>query len=121
MDVMGYVGWLMRSCFQTMEMRYYLDDRLIGVGICDVGRRAMSSVYFYFDPSPEIAKLSPGVFSVLKEIELCRRTDRPHHYLGLFVGDCSQLNYKAAYRPHERRIKGKWCRFDRQSPPAQPA
>ena len=104
----GYVGWLVRSCFQTMEMCYYIDDVLIGVGILDLGARSASSVYFYFDPSPEVARLSPGVFSVLQEIAFCRRTRREFHYLGLYVSDCRSLNYKANYTPHQRLRDGEW-------------
>lgn len=107
----GYAGWLVASCFQTMEMRYYLDDRLIGVGIVDVGARSMSSVYFYFDPDPALAAFSPGVYSVLQEIALCRRTGREHLYLGLYVSDCTRLSYKATYRPHERLVDGDWRRL----------
>lgn len=112
MTAIGYTSWLVHSCFPTMEMRYYYDDRLVGVGIVDLGERAMSSVYFYFDPDPGLSKLSPGVFSVLQEIELCRRTGRDHLYLGLYVSDCGHLNYKAQYRPHERLFDGDWRRVE---------
>jgi arginine-tRNA-protein transferase len=76
------------------------------VGIVDLGRESLSSVYFYFDP--DRADLSPGVFSVLQEVELCRRTGRKYLYLGLFVKDCRHLAYKADYEPHERLIGGAW-------------
>lgn len=108
----GYLGWLVHSCFDTVEMRYYIGRRLAGVGIVDLGREAASSVYFYFDPSKEIARLSPGVYSVLQEIEFCRRTGRDHLYLGLYVKGCGQLDYKARYKPHERLVDGAWRRFD---------
>lgn len=107
----GYTSWLVHSCFQTMEMRYFLDDRLVGVGIVDLGRTAMSSVYFYFDPDPALSRFAPGVYSVLREIELCRQTGREHLYLGLYVSDCDHLNYKANYRPHERLFDGDWRRI----------
>jgi arginine-tRNA-protein transferase len=113
MDAIGYMTWLVQSCFETVEMRYYLADRLVGVGILDVGATAASSVYFYFDPSEDIARLSPGTFSVLQEIELCRRTGRTHHYLGLWVEDCRQLNYKSSYYPHELLGDGAWRQVDK--------
>ncbi len=106
----AYNGWLVESCFETQEMRYYLSDRLVGVGIVDLGATAISSVYFYFDPSPEVAKYSPGVYSVLREIEFCRQTGREHLYLGLYVKDCSHLAYKADYGPHEIWFDGDWRR-----------
>ncbi len=112
MGAAEYAGWLVESCFETVEMRYYLGDRLIGVGVMDLGARSASSVYFYFDPAPEVSRLSPGVYSALQEIAFCRRTGREHLYLGLYVADCDQLNYKADYRPHERLVDGDWRRFD---------
>lgn len=112
LDTLGYLGWLVASCVPTIEMRYWYDDRLVGVGIVDVGAEAASSVYFYFDPSPEIARLSPGVYSVLRELEFCRATGRKWLYLGLYVQDCRHLAYKAEYRPHERWFDGDWRRFD---------
>ena len=110
MTASSYQAWLVDTCVDTMEMRYYIDDVLVGVGIVDLGRRSASSVYFFFDPSPEVSRLSPGVFSVLQEVEFCRRTGRDHLYLGLYVRDCDQLNYKAGYQPSERLIDGDWRR-----------
>lgn len=111
----AYHGWLVDSCVPTIEMCYWLGERLVGVGIVDVGRTAASSVYFYFDPDPEIAKLSPGVWSAINEIEFCRRTGRTHLYLGLYVADCRHLVYKADYGPNERFVDGDWRRFPRRS------
>lgn len=112
MDAASYLGWLAQSCFDTVEMRYRVGDRLVGVGVVDLGKVGASSVYFYFDPSPEVARLSPGVFSVLHEIEWCRRTGREHLYLGLYVEGCERLDYKADYAPHERLVDGAWRRFE---------
>jgi arginine-tRNA-protein transferase len=108
----GYYHWLVSSCTDTREARYWLGEQLIGVGIVDVGERASSSVYFYFDP--EYSKRSLGVFSVLKEVEWGALAGRDWHYLGLYVADCKALNYKALYLPHERRIDGVWRRFSRE-------
>lgn len=113
LDARGYRGWLVESCLPTVEMAYYIDDRLVAVGILDVGRNAASSVYYYFDPSPEIARLSPGVYGVLAEIAWCAQTGRRHHHLGLYVQDCSRLSYKADYFPHERLEDGDWRRYER--------
>jgi len=108
MTPLGYVSWLVQTCFHTVEMRYYVEDRLVGVGVVDLGQRAASSVYFYFDPSEDVSKLSPGVFSVMREIELCRRTGREFLYLGLYVEDCRHLSYKSDYHPHEKLYDGAW-------------
>ena len=103
-----YVGWLVKSCFHTMEMRYYYDEALVGVGILDLGQNSASSVYYFFDPEPEISKLSPGVFSVMQELEFCRATGRKYLYLGLYVRGCKELSYKRNYYPHERVDQGAW-------------
>lgn len=108
MTALGYINWLVQSCVLTAEMRYYYDDELVGVGVVDLGKRAASSVYFYFEPSR--ADLSPGVFSVLREIELCRSTGRDYLYLGLYVEDCRHLAYKDQYQPNERLRDGDWRR-----------
>lgn len=107
-----YEAWLVDSCLETIEMRYYLADRMIGLSIVDLGARSASSVYFYFDPAPDIARLSPGVFSIFQEVELCRRTGRRWLYLGLYAKGSPHLAYKADYYPHERRIEGEWRRFE---------
>ena len=114
MDALGYISWLVNSCMLTIEMRYFFDDVLVGVGIIDLGRDAASSVYFYFDPDK--ADLSPGTFSALEEIAFCRRTGRSHLYLGLYVEDCRHLSYKANFRPHERLVDGDWRPFGAASP-----
>jgi arginine-tRNA-protein transferase len=112
MDPLGYIGWLVHSCMLTVEMRYFYDDELIGIGIVDLGRHAASSVYFYFDP--DRSDLSPGTFSALEEIDFCRRTGRQHLYLGLYVEACRHLSYKARFHPHERLHDGDWRRFERE-------
>ena len=112
----GYRGWFVESCVETVEMRYLLGDRLVGVGILDLGRLDASSVYFFFDPDE--SRRSLGVFSVLVETAWLRLQGGRHHYLGLYVADCGPLAYKARYFPHERLIDGRWWRFD--SPDAAP-
>lgn len=112
LDARGYRGWLVESCVPTVEMTYRIDGRLVAVGILDVGRLSVSSVYFYFDPSPAISRLSPGVYGALAEIAWCAQTGRRYHYLGLYVRDCKSLAYKADYHPHERLVDGDWRRFD---------
>ena len=104
-----YKNWLAVTCTRTVEMRYVLDGRLIGVGILDLGRRDASSVYFYFEPTLE--KRSLGVFSVLAEIEWLRSQGYRYYYLGLYVRDCAQLSYKARYKPHERLEGERWVRY----------
>lgn len=93
-------GWLFcqpNTC--AREMRYYLGSRLVAVGLVDETKTALSSVYFYF--SPEIAWMSPGIFSVLCEVEYARERSLQYVYLGYRVQECPSVAYKNQFRPHE--------------------
>ena len=110
MSQYSYQQWFLQSCADTREFRYYLDGKLIGVSILDFGREDISSVYFYFDPDHSDRSL--GTFSILYEIDWMRRYQRRNYYLGLYVEDCSHLSYKGRFFPHERRVAGRWLRFE---------
>jgi len=105
----GYERWLTTTCMDTREFRYMLDDKLIGVSILDFGKQDISSVYFYFDPDYDDRSL--GTFSALFEIEWMKAQKMRFYYLGLYVEDCSHLNYKSRYYPHHRLINAKWMNF----------
>jgi len=111
LDAEQYRSWLVMSCVDTQEVRYFVGERLVAVSILDMGAESCSSVYHYFDPSE--AQRSIGVYSVLQEIELCRARGIRWYYLGLYVADCTHLSYKANYYPHQRRIGGVWTTFER--------
>lgn len=102
----GYRAWLVESCVRTMEVHYLVEGRLIAVSILDFGRTSVSSVYHYFDPDEE--KRSIGVYSVLRELELCKKNGYVWYYLGFHVQGCSHLEYKAQYVPHQKKIDGVW-------------
>jgi arginyl-tRNA--protein-N-Asp/Glu arginylyltransferase len=74
--------------------------------------RALSTVYFYFDP--EFAPLSPGTWSALYEIHLAQQWRLSHYYLGYYIPGCPSMNYKARFRPCEIKqpdVPG-WQLFD---------
>lgn len=83
----------------TLEFRYRLEGALVGLGIVDATPAAASSVYFCYDVGYPRRRL--GVYSLLREIDWCRQTQRRHLYLGLWVSECPSMAYKADYRPHE--------------------
>ena len=88
----------------TREMRYRIDGRLVGVGLVDLTRDALSSVYFYFDP--DLGSRSLGTYSALREIDLCRQTRRRWVYLGFRIAGCKAMRYKSLYRPHQLLVPG---------------
>jgi len=108
--VEDYTWAFARSCFNTFEIAYYLQGQLICVAITDVGQRALSAVYTYFDPSH--AKLSLGTYSILKQIEYCRTHSMDFLYMGFYIATCKHMVYKSRFKPHEKLIGGEWKRFD---------
>jgi arginine-tRNA-protein transferase len=74
-------------------------DRLVGLGIFDETPRALSAVYFFWDPT--LAPASLGVANVVTLIDQARRQGLAHVYLGYRVLGCASLVYKSRYAPHE--------------------
>ena len=94
----------------VMNMDYRLDGRLIGCGIVDAGTASLSSNYFYYDTDPAVMKLSPGTYSILREIQYCKDNGLPFYYLGYYIADCEKMSYKGKFVPHELRdpLTGIW-------------
>ncbi len=92
--------FLYDSPAETLEFTYRdKTGRLLAVGICDVSVDALSSVYFYFDPTESRRGL--GCFGALWEIEWARRHTIAHYYLGYWIKDCLKMDYKLTYQPAE--------------------
>ncbi|HEY3245818.1 MAG TPA: arginyltransferase, partial [Phycisphaerae bacterium] len=95
----AFVDFLYGSCIETQEVCYRLDGRLVGVSILDVVPDAWSSVYMFYDPTEQ--RRSLGTYSVLWEIEECRRRGIAYYYLGYYVAGSPTMAYKARFAPHE--------------------
>jgi len=110
-SISGYSTFLADSCCDTFELSYWLGEELIAVAISDVGATALSAVYCYFNPAH--GRFSPGVYSILKQIEYCQMHNMQHLYLGLYIAGSPHMAYKARYTPHERLINNTWQRFEK--------
>lgn len=109
-DEDGYANFLVITCCDTREIAYYHGDDLVAVAIADFGENAISAVYTFYDP--EFRGVGLGTYSILRQLELCRESQRQYLYLGYYIADCDAMRYKGTYRPHERRIDGVWQEFD---------
>jgi arginyl-tRNA--protein-N-Asp/Glu arginylyltransferase len=120
LDAEGYAEFLVESCSDSLELAYTHQGRIVGIAIIDRAADALSAVYCFFDPA--YANLSPGAYSILKQIALCREWGLRYLYLGLYVVGCPSMAYKATYLPHERLIDGIWRPFQRErgAPPGEP-
>ncbi len=99
------------SPIETLEMDYWLSERLVGVGVVDVCPQSISSVYFFFDPA--CRRRSLGTLSVLVEIDLARQWGRQWWYAGYWIRECRSMAYKAAFGPHEVLTRRGWREVDR--------
>ncbi|KAF0184146.1 MAG: arginine-tRNA-protein transferase [Nitrospirae bacterium] len=91
---------------RSIEMDYYLDGRLIGVGIVDAAQDALSANYFYYDTGFLRRRL--GVFSILQEIALAQALGKRYYYLGFLIEENPKMAYKRDFRPHELYLSGAW-------------
>lgn len=104
-----YQAFLLSSPGQTLELSFWWEGQLIAISIMDVGQESLSAVYCFFDP--RAARFSPGTYAILQQIEWARKHRMTWLYLGLYVSSNRHLNYKARYRPHQRRQQDRWKDF----------
>jgi arginyl-tRNA--protein-N-Asp/Glu arginylyltransferase len=97
----GYAG--------SIEMDYFLEERLIAIGVVDEGEDALSSAYFYYDTGHLDRR--PGIFSILKEISLALSMRKKYYYLGFCVEETSKMSYKKFFRPNQIYDDGEWKNF----------
>lgn len=110
-DREDFAAFLYAKVTDTIEMTYRIGPRIVGIGLCDVCSDCLSSVYFFFDPVE--SRRSLGTYSVLMEIDECRRRGLSYWYAGYYVRDCSRMSYKSAFRPNELLVEGgRWRAAD---------
>ena len=94
---------------RIIEMNYLIGKKLIGVGIVDEGKDALSSNYFYYDT--DYLERRPGVLSILHEISLAKQMGKKYHYLGFFIEDNEKMAYKKYFRPNQIYRNKRWEEF----------
>lgn len=87
------------------------EERLIAVAAIDELADGISAIYTFYDPSPDIAKLSPGVFSVLWQISYAQQLGLLYVYLGYYIEEAAKMNYKKNYQPLEIFDNHTWQDF----------
>ncbi|XP_062376218.1 arginyl-tRNA--protein transferase 1 isoform X1 [Sardina pilchardus] len=90
--------------YGSFHQQYWLDGRLIAVGVIDVLPSCVSSVYLYYHP--DFSNLSLGVYSALREIAFTRQLQKQspklcHYYLGFYIHSCPKMRYKGQYLPSD--------------------
>lgn len=105
-DQDGYQAFLVETCCDTFEMRFYSERTLIGVAIVDRGFTSLSAMYCFYEP--DLQKYSIGTYAILKQLELCKQWGMHYLYLGLYVEGSPTMAYKAKFFPHQQRRGGRW-------------
>lgn len=99
-------SFLLAPWSRTLFLSTYLDGALAAVAVTDVLPDALSAIYTYFDPA--LPRRSLGVYSILHQIEECRRRGLAHLYLGFWIEDAPKMRYKTDFRPVELLEGGRW-------------
>lgn len=113
--LMEYLGFLQRSPLQhtksmtgppcgygSFHQQYWLDDKLIAVGVIDILPLCVSSVYFFYDP--DYSFLSLGTYGSLREIEFVQQLletvpSLKYYYMGYYIHSCPKMRYKGKLDP----------------------
>lgn len=105
-----YHAFLTREWDLTEFIEFRIDDKLIGVAVCDSLHDGLSAVYTFYDPEYESRSL--GKFAILTQIELARSRTLPYLYLGYWIRNCDKMRYKTQYRPLDLLIDQRWLRLN---------
>ncbi|XP_076599620.1 arginyl-tRNA--protein transferase 1 isoform X1 [Chaetodon auriga] len=90
--------------YGSFHQQYWLDGRIVAVGVIDILPTCVSSVYLYYHP--DFASLSLGSYSALREIAFTRQLHKQspklsYYYLGFYIHSCPKMRYKGQYRPSD--------------------
>ncbi len=101
-----YRHFLLQSNVRTRLVEFREGGALRMVGILDQLPDGLSSVYTFFEP--DIPGASYGTYSILWQLEECRRLGLPHLYLGYWIRESQKMAYKANFRPVQGLVGGRW-------------
>jgi len=83
----------------SLEMNIYLEEKLLGFAIIDVGHESISAVYSVYDI--DYKKRGLGNFFILQSILLAKQLDYKYYYLGLYIPNHFKMEYKNKFQPAE--------------------
>lgn len=101
-----YAQFLLATRVNTRLVEFRTPEGvLVMVSIIDVLDDGLSSVYTFYDPD---MRGSLGTYSILWQIEQCRRLELPWLYLGYWIRDSRKMAYKSAFQPLQKLVDGVW-------------
>ena len=117
-----YDSWHQTQLDCTREVTYWKDDKLMAVTTIDIGERGIYSHYCYYDLTARRRRL--GVYTFLKEIEMCQERGWPYLYIGFINMKSPKLRYKEQFSGLEVLVpRTGWTPFEEttlaQAPPIE--
>ncbi|KAI4456598.1 arginine-trna-protein transferase 1 [Holotrichia oblita] len=90
--------------FGSFHQQYWLNEKLIAVGVIDILPKCVSSVYFFYDP--DYRSLTLGTYGSLREIDFTRRLYESvpsikYYYMGFYIHSCPKMRYKGRLVPSD--------------------
>ncbi|XP_072883785.1 arginyl-tRNA--protein transferase 1 isoform X8 [Hemitrygon akajei] len=92
------------SGYGSFHQQYWLDGKIIAVGVIDILPHCVSSVYFYYEP--DYAFLSLGIYSAVREVAFTTELQKTvpalcYYYMGFYIHSCPKMKYKGQYHPSD--------------------
>lgn len=84
--------FLDRKIFSSWHVKVYDENRLVAASIFDFGVRGVMSVLGVYDP--EYKKYSPGILTMLHEIDWAKQNGFAFYYPGYVLDEVSTFDYK---------------------------
>jgi len=109
-DKKQYIQFLSSNWSDTLFIEIKLADELLAVAVTDQQPNSLSALYTFFDP--EKSSLSPGVISILSQIQITKDLGLKWLYLGYWIKDSPKMLYKTKYRPIQVLNSGQWELFN---------
>jgi arginine-tRNA-protein transferase len=101
-----YAQFLLQSRVDTRLIEFSENGIVRMVSLIDVLDDGLSSVYTFYDP--DIPNASFGTYNILWQAAQCIALGLPYLYLGYWIAESRKMAYKAAFRPIEGLIDGRW-------------
>ncbi len=101
-----FTQFLLKSGVDTGLVEFHEGNLLRAVSVFDKVPDGLSAVYTFY--SPNLPKTSFGVYSILWQIEACKKLNLPYLYLGYWIAESKKMSYKTNFRPLEGLVDGSW-------------
>lgn len=87
----------------SYHMHYYLDDELVMISILDILPKHFVSIYFIYDP--DIRFMTPGIYTVLVEVDLVQQLSKQRpgleYYALGYYNPNPKVSYKGQFKPQQ--------------------